>query len=175
MVLTVGFSTLIYSCKDDSSSNDQTNTNDPTGIITWDDVNFTVTKGIIEEYGIIEDGIYNFDLTLFTDGVTYDGNEGEWSGKGSILYFEMYSPDSTDLANGTYTFDFNDEKPFTMSDGVALYEYIPAADSVIKEAAITAGSVVVSKSNNQYVITLDCTSQTGKKITGEYKGDLFRY
>jgi hypothetical protein len=174
MFLTIAVATLIYSCQDDKmdSGNNQPDSN---GVISYDDLSFTVTQGIIEEYGETSEGSYNFDLTLFTEDLVYDWNINDFRGQGSLIYFEAYSADSMDFSQGTYTFKVDGNEPFDISDGLVLYSYIPAADSLIREGDITSGGFSIQKNGDEYTIQVDCNTAAGDPIKGQYVGSLQRF
>lgn len=174
MLFTIAAATLVYSCKDDSGgSNDQQP--NASGIINFDDLSFTVTQGIIEEYGEFGENSYNFDITLFTENLTYDWNINDFRGEGSLIYFEAFTSDSTELAEGSYTFKLGGKDPFDIADGLILYKYIPVADSVVREKHIVSGGFTLKKYGDEYHIQIDCKTEDGNNINGEYKGSLQRF
>jgi hypothetical protein len=62
----------------------------------------------------------------------------------------------------------------TFDDGgyVINYDSENEGDVDDDEFEFTDGTISVSKSGNEYTITIDCTSENGKRITGFYKGTL---
>ena len=58
------------------------------------------------DYGVNSN---NLDLILLTDGINLnydaDNNPGTLSGRGYMLYLEMFSSDSTYISDGIYSYD----------------------------------------------------------------------
>ena len=59
---------LLVSCGNDEDSNNQT-----ANYFTFDGITYELKSGGIEDYGEVETGVYNFDITLITSEVNPGG------------------------------------------------------------------------------------------------------
>lgn len=115
----------------------------------------------------------NLDLNLITDGLTvhYDADNipDSISGSGYLLYFEMFSSDSTFLSAGTYTNDT------TLM--VNTYSYADITHVVNGEemgiSDIINGEIKVVRNGNQYTITGSAkNADDNTDITFSYQGAI---
>ena len=155
-------SVALVSCDEESTEKENS--------FKYDGKTYKIANGYLENFGLIETS-YNLDLILMTSGITYNSASGEPSGEGSYLYFEMFSSSSTQLNPGTYNFDY-----YTWNAGTFDYAEIGVNVNFATEAgtylSIVAGTVKVKLTDTKYEITIDCTLENNKKVTGYYKGTL---
>jgi|GEM_PF-2424687 len=149
--------------------NNQNDLNDKNNF-TYNSTNFEINNAYLEDYGNYGTQGTNFDLFLFTDGVTYDGNNNQFTGNGNGLYFEMFSSSSTGLATGTYTFDVDESgDPNTFDLGYIFIDY--DFDGLVGTlVSITAGTVTVTRNEASYDFTFTLTTTAGNQISGNYSG-----
>ncbi len=144
--------------------------------IVFGDKSFDLSWGLLEYFGKLEpnDEAYNFDLMLFSSGLEYVDSTEEISGKGSGIYFEMFSESATELVPGTYNLDTTsiNMKPFTFDFSGLSYNYDSATEDSEIELELKSGSVKIEKSGDEYEITIEAMGESGEKITGYYKGTL---
>lgn len=160
---------VIASCKKDNDD-DKVSVNS----FNYDGQEFELTQGILENYGTWSgDEAFNLDLTLLSSGFTIVDDQGyaEASGTGHGIYFEMYSSKSNELVPGEYVFDEDSYEAGTFEFGDFVMNY-SIEDETGEMVDITGGKVNVSKSGNEYEVSFDCTTETGKNITGSFKGSL---
>jgi hypothetical protein len=154
---------VLASCKKSDSG--------PSNNITYDGKANEITKGYLENYGIIADGMYNFDLTLVSKEITM--TQTDISGVGNAAYFEMISNSPTELAAGTYTFSASVSTSFTFDLAYVGLDYdIANASGTLP---IVGGTVVIKKDGANYDITINCVTASAKSITGNYTGTLIAY
>jgi hypothetical protein len=164
---------IFAGCKKDKKESSFSN------YVKYDSKMYPIDKGVLENYGQWEeDGAYNLDLTLFSEGITLLESGGEISGatgKGHGIYLEMYTSSPSQLDNGTYEYDYWSEEAGTFDYGWVTINY----DAAIKDAEIDqdieGGTVTVTKTGDTYEITINCTDEDGKSVTGYYKGTLKYY
>lgn len=143
--------------------------------LLYDGQEYYLDKGIIEFYGQYNESpaSYNFDVTLYSSGIDFDGEEP--TGQGHAIYWEMFSSSATDLVPGTYSFDVNETyNANTFDFGIAVFNF-DMTNQIGNEVPVTGGTVIIEKSGSTYTITADCNVAGNKKVTGYYKGSLTFY
>jgi hypothetical protein len=143
--------------------------------VTFDRKEFDLAWGLLDKYGKSNpvDNTYNIDLTLISSGLIYDETNGELTGKGSGIYFEIFSESPTELLEGTYEYAVEDAaKPFTFDNGGIAYNFDAEQEDSELEFEITNGTVEVKKYGETHEITIKCTGENGEIISGYYKGTL---
>ncbi|MFW5793493.1 MAG: hypothetical protein ACOCWC_04345 [Bacteroidota bacterium] len=166
-------SILFVGCdKDDDNTNKK-------NYLKIGDKEYDLSAGILLNYGLDDDNSwyygYNNDLLLYSPGLSLIEEDDDWdlTGKGHLVYFEMFSNSGNSLNNGDYTFSSTEPHPIgTFDVGEYIINYDPENDDYEEEVDIQDGKVSVSKSENEYSITINCTDENGIKITGFYKGTL---
>lgn len=171
-VALLAISIFIISCKDDEEP-------EKSNQMTIAGVEYELSYGVIENYGIWSSvEAHNFDVTLLSSGFTvHEVNEeiDSISGIGNGISFELFSSDSTDLAVGEYVYDANEEGnagTFIYAGAVTNYN-IETGEG--PEYDITGGKVTVNQNGSTYELSIDCTTDDNKTITGYYKGGLTMY
>lgn len=152
----------------------------PKNIVTYDGTDFEISSGLILNFGQLSTSQGNAQvLFLYSSGIKIHESGGKidsTSGNGHTVYFEIFSPASTILGDGEYTFDpyfTYKEKTFSNSYTVFNANY-STSEGEFHE--IFSGKVIVKKEGNDYIITFDCKEDlAGKQLTGFYKGALKVY
>lgn len=169
-------STLIISCSNDDDMGSDSNKN----YIKVGETVYELSTGAMENFGKYDNGIdkydgYNICLTLVSKGVSLSGDEdGEMviTGSGQIFYFDMYTSKGSSFDDRDYNFDgIPPTQIGTFNDGACWLSWDESEDGDWND--ITSGKVTVSKNGNE--ITINCTDENGKNITGFYKGPLIYY
>ncbi len=139
--------------------------------------NYNLKSGTIENYGESDDGTtYNFDIELYSEDINSIDDESSLTGLNiSSVYFELWSENSSNLADGTYTYDDNyGQNAFTFTDSEITIDYsFFAEDGTYYE--INSGEIEVSKNGSTYDITFEGTTSEGKDVSINYKGKLTAY
>lgn len=151
-------------------------------VIRFDGVKYGIAGGILENFGMANEvpASYNFDLTLYSDGIDYFEENNDFTGTGTLLYFEMFSSDENDLAPGTYIFDADSYAANTFDWGVIIVDInfedplktIKNKSAKIAGESIVDGTIKVSKSKSTYTITITATTDLEKQIKATYEGPL---
>ncbi len=150
----------------------------PNNYIKYDGEMYHIDKGILENYGQWDAGAYNLDLTLFSNEIKLIESQGEITGvtgTGNYIYFEMFTSSTTHLDNGTYQYNYTSEEAGTFDQGAIAINYNIEYETGEIMQEITDGTVKVSKNSDTYEITIDCTDEDGKSVTGYFKGTLTWY
>ncbi len=168
--------TLLLGCKKDDDNNSKTKNYFKVG-----DTEYDLSAGILENYGTDDNNSwhygFNTDLTLYSEGLTLQAEDDDWElvGEGHGIYFELFSTTGNALDTEDYVFTLTEPCPIgTFDDGGCTINYDSEQEenSDEEDFDFAGGTVSVSKSGNEYTITIDCTSENGKRITGFYKGTL---
>jgi len=145
-------SLLFTSCrKDDDDDNNDTNAFPQELVI--DGTRHELGFAFMESYADFGNNSHNLDLLLLTDDLTihYDASNypDSVSGNGHILYFELFSTDSTFLSAGTYGFDTNYAAGTYSSAFLA-----PVVNGEVSDPdQLQSGTVEVVLNDNVYTIT----------------------
>lgn len=158
---------------------DKNNEESLSNYVTYNGTKYAVDKGILENFGQFEEGgAYNLDLYLVSNGITFLESNNEItgvSGQGHGIYFEMYTSGPTQLDNGTYNYDYWSETASTFDYGWVNINYDASTNIAEIDQDIEGGTVVVTKTGDVYEITINCTDEDGKSVTGYFKGTLKLY
>lgn len=164
LVLSISFS----GCKKDDDDDVKVKKNH----LMYENVEYAMSHGFLDYWG--PDGSsYNFDITLFSSGISYDTVAEMVTGTGHYLWLQLWSSSASDLLPGTYTYDTTASSLInTFDEGMFAVNLNTATLQSDLELEISGGSVTVAKTGSTYELTIDLTATNGKKITGYYKGTL---
>lgn len=140
--------------------------------ILFNDAEYGLDKGFFQFFGKLDpsDTGFNFDVYLFSSGLTF--NDNQFSGSGNLIFFEMYSPVSSELATGTYTFDSNETGNSNTFDDSFFIINFDVANETGTLVDISGGTIKVTKTDTTYEFVIDLTTTDSKILTGFYKGIL---
>jgi hypothetical protein len=138
---------------------------------------YPLDQGFIHNYGMPEGATgYNFDVTIHSQGVSYNRDRHEFLGTGHLVFFQMFSSSATELSGGTYQFSTGDEAgaPFTFN--VANFgmgvDFTNETGTIV---SAVSGTVRVSGSGDHRTFDFECMTGTGEKITGHFNGWIPAY
>ncbi|TDE16625.1 hypothetical protein [Dyadobacter psychrotolerans] len=152
---------------------------DPADTVSYDGKSYDLAKGFMLDYGQLGTGQgHNIDLYLASSEIIIHEKAGmpdSTSGKGQLIFFEMFSSVPNSLAPGTYNFDaLQSAVASTFDFGETLFNanYQTGTGEIYR---IVSGKVIVEKNKDIYTITFECVDYLGKPIKGFYKGALKYY
>lgn len=164
---------IFASCTKDED--DDSNTPFPQELVL-DGTRYEWGTAFMEHYSDYGNNSENLDLFLITDGVTviYDADNypDSITGSGYMLYFEMFSSDSTFISDGTYTYD----STLTVNtyDGAFLGQVVNG--ELTNDNEIVNGEVKVVRDGSTYTITGSGKNATDNTdFTFSYQGALTLY
>lgn len=136
---------------------------------------YTLGSGFMEYYPDYGVNSENLDLFLLSDGVTIhfdsDNYPDSISGNGYLLYFEMFSADSTYLSNGTYVMDSTlTVNTFSSS---SLAQVVNGEVNSFDD--LNSGTVEVSRDDNVYTITGSGKDANNRDFSFKFKKALVIY
>lgn len=171
-LLFVAFVLTLSACSNDDDNPD---VNLQENFLKIGDTEYVLKAGSIEDFGLYQSGLYNFDITLITSTVTNVG--GEFVPQDQIIsgiYFELYTNTENDLSEGTYSkVDFEDI-------GHQTFEYAEIAEGVDASTEdetgtfteLIQGSIEVISNGPEYEFQFSGVDNLGQNISGYYKGSL---
>lgn len=165
---------VLFSCKKEKSDNN--NAASGMGTINFDGKTYTLNKAEGENYGMdpsLHEG-YNIDLVFVTDGILIQ-NDTVTSGSGFAIYFESFYPKDTQFDNGIYNYSdgTNGIYPlFSFSNNSDIFGGNFDTGATSWESFVDGSTYTIVKNENNYTITFNLTTNTGKKLTGTYTGAI---
>lgn len=165
-VLFLALGVISTSCnKDDDGGSSASNS------FTVDGTTYALTNAYKLAYNYPNaDGSDDIDIWLTTSDITSSGNQ-ELSGSGDVVYLDLNSSTTPELASGTYNYA-SERAAFALSDSYAgenIDVYTLSGDKLF---IVTGGSVEVSQNGNETRFEFNLTTADGKTITGNYQGTL---
>lgn len=132
---------------------------------------YPLFQGFIHNYGMPEGATgFNFDVTLFSEGVSYNRDLHEFRGKGHVLFFQFYSSSATELANGMY--QLNSGKTPSTLDVANFGMHMDFENETGTIVTGVSGSVKVSGSATSREFDFEFITGTGEMITGHFNRTL---
>ena len=158
------FNLVAVSCKSDDDNNSADN------VMTIDGEEFLIERGFLTEFGEEEEGVYDWDVDLFSDGFTINVNEQSASGIGGTIYLDLNTTSATGLVPGVYVFSETREA-FTWVDAEGSSNFnLSTGDGNFFEAV--SGTVTVSGTGNDQLIEANLVDINGNALTASYRGAL---
>lgn len=174
LLLSLGLVLALSSCKKEEDD-DTGGTTEFSQELVLDGTKYTLGTGFMEfypDYGVNSE---NLDLYFLSDGVTvhYDNDNypDSISGNGYMLYFEMFSSDSTFLSAGTYVMDTT--RTLNTFQSSALSPIVNGEATSFD--GLTAATVEVSRENNVYTITGSGKDASNRNFSFKFKKALVIY
>jgi len=167
---------LVSACKKDDDNDGANNSGDFPQELVLDGTRHGLGTAFMEFYPDYGVNSHNLDLILLSDGLTahYDADNypDSISGNGYMMYFEMFSADSTFLSAGTYSMDT------TLTVNTFQGAFVaPVSNGEINGSPeqLKTGSVEVSRSNNVYTITGSGKDADNKDFEFSYQAAITIY
>ena len=137
-----------------------------------------------------------WELRFMSEGLTFENSKGAYFGTGDRLTIEMatepiwvnddreyYLPEGTYTVRPNFSYDTTEALEPGISAGAFGYShptfpngtwYVRIEDDAYPgdQAAITEGTMTVSRTGEEYVITFEFVSDAGFAVTGTYEGTL---
>ena len=137
---------------------------------TYDGKAYSLSQGILTDYGDVTNGSRDYDISLFSAGLTVP-TEGDPVGTGNFVYLDLNSSSTTSFEPGTFTWD-EFRGPNKIVDAGLAIDFDFATSTESDAIFIKDGTVTVQKEGNTYTITFTLTTTDNKAVTGYYKGEL---
>lgn len=153
--------------------------NTPKSQFTYDGIEYELSQGVMENFGQWGNNMnYNMEIVLLSSGFTTHESNGEidsLSGTGHGIIFDLFTTDANKPAVGDYNYDAQGTgQAGTFAYGDAVINWNTQTETGT-EFEINGGKLTVVQSGDTYELNFSCTTDTGKTITGYYKGSLKYY
>jgi len=170
IAILIAVSATFTSCKKENNTNDG-GASTGSGEIEYLGKKYAVNYGYYELYGQFE-GIYNYQLYLFSDGVDIEKESG--FGNVIAIYFSTYLPP---LSEGTIPYYSDNVDPCPTFEAEVVLEYNLDTDSGIRLSYFADGELTISKSsdNNTYTIQFNCVVDDEESLSGNYTGKITEF
>jgi hypothetical protein len=172
LLLGLSLMLAVSACKKDEDDNDDTKPF-PQELVV-DGTRYEWGESFMEYYPDYGVNSENLDLFMFTDGITvhYDSDNlpDSISGNGYVLYFELFSADSTYLSAGTYTADS------TLAQGTYYSSFLaPVTNGELSgDEELNSATVEVVREDNVYTITGSGKDGMNRDFSFSYQGAIRR-
>lgn len=170
LFLSMALLLAVSACKKDEDDDDSTQPF-PQELVV-DGTRYELGTAFMEHYPDFGVNSENLDLFMLTDGVTVYYNNDNYpdsiSGNGYILYFEMFSADSTYLSAGTYVADT------TYGQGTFATAFLAPITNgeVDNDEQLNSATVEVARDNNTYTITGSGKDDMNRDFNFSYQGAI---
>lgn len=173
------FLTSLFITECSKDDNDTTETGIGTGTLTIKGVKYELVKGTIYKNMERISSPYNFDIDLVTSTTINQTLH--------LVALEMFTATNDDLQLGTYNCDTNETFPAGTFCGIICIDMNIVTEESSYGYMIKSGTVLVSKSDSEYELTMDLNgdkyeydpgvedfvmTESDVEITCYYKGSL---
>jgi hypothetical protein len=163
---------LLVACSNDDDNN---NGNPQNNVLRIADVEFELKAGVIEDFGLYEADLYNFDIVLINSNIIEVGGEPfpeEQFVTG--IYFELFTNSEDDLTTGTYNLVDSDEISNQTFEFAEIVENVDVTsnEETGQYTELVSGTLEVLSNAPVYEFEFSGIDSSGRNISGYYKGDL---
>lgn len=133
---------------------------------------YPLEQGFIHNFGMQEGASgYNFDVTIHSQGISYNRDRHEFQGTGHVVFFQMFSSSATELAKGTYQFNNGETSGAPSTFNVANFGMqVNFSEETGTIVSAVSGTVKVSGTGEYRTFDFDCVTATGEKVSGHFNG-----
>ena len=137
-----------------------------TGTVKYQGKSYTVKYGLYEYYGEFE-GIHNFELYLFSDGVDLDNEKG----RGTVIDLYFYS-NVPPLPTGTIPYYIGATINPPVFDARAGLDYNLETQDGIAFNGFDYGELTITRNGDNYTIQFTLQTDDGETVSGQYSGKV---
>lgn len=160
LILIVSFGFLI-SCEEDSG---------PKNYFKYNGKTYKLNRGFYVNWGSNDNGSYDFDIYFISPSIEVDPVNEEFSGVGELMYLDLNTSSEFGFVGGTYTYS-EERLAFTFIGGVVGIDIdMSTEQGTLLE--IDGGTIEITVNNDDPLIEFTLTTESGKTVTGKFKGDL---
>ena len=168
-LLVLAFISLtIISCnKDDDGDSGSSSSN----FLKVGNKEYKLKAGVIEDYGSVSTGVFNFDVSLTTSSLTTVGGQVLPTDEiFSGIYFELYTSNENNLEKGVYNFSTSGAANTFEYGDIIIDATLGENEPIYYE--ISSGSFDVMDNGNTYNLKFQGQTADGQNFSGAYKGSL---
>lgn len=139
----------------------------------YDGTEYSLTKGELLFYGVYGGISNNFEMDLFTDGISWSDADTAYIGTGNYVYLDFYSASATSPVgdypiNATPTANSVDYAEFSVGN-------LTTGALTLSASAVSGNVKIEEPTTGVYKVTFNIVDDSGKTITGTYTGALDYY
>ena len=164
-ILSLSF--LAISCSDDDSDSAPVVNN----VMEIGGQQFDIDSALLESYGENEDGSYDWDVSFYTEGFSFNSETEEYVGTGAALILDLNTNSAGGLVPGIYAY----------STERAAFKWVFAASGTNVDTAnesgdflyYNQGTVTITGTGEDQIITVDLLTESGEtNTTATYQGSF---
>ena len=164
-ILSLSF--LAISCSDDDSDSAPVVNN----VMEIGAQQFDIDSALLESYGENEDGSYDWDVSFYTEGFSFNSETEEYVGTGAALILDLNTNSAGGLVPGAYAY----------STERAAFKWVFAGSGTNIDTAnesgdflfYNQGTVTITGTGEDQIITVDLLTESGEtNTTATYKGSF---
>ena len=140
---------------------------------TYDGTDYELTNGYYNNLGAVGGGNYDWDVILSSKEVTINASN-QLVGTGEYIYLDLNANSAENLVPGTYNWA-NQRDAFTLVAGSEITVDYNTATFQGTRDSLTGGTVTVAVDGSETTITFTLNTQSGKTVSGQWKGELVDY
>jgi len=163
---------IISGCNNDDDNNTTVQQN---SFLKIGDNEYELKAGLIEDYGLYEPGLYNFDITLISSNVVeVDGEPFPEDQIVNAIYFELFTDSQTDLSTGVYSLvDFQNigNQTFELCE-ISENVDVNSVEETGTFTGLVSGTLEVVANGPEYEFQFSGVDNLGQDISGSYQGNL---
>jgi hypothetical protein len=168
LALTVGFT----SC---SSDDDNGGGASSESFLRVNGTDYDLKSGIIVNYGEEDEGVFNFDVSLYTENFNASNPLNPFGDNSfSEVYFELFTSNQSTLETGTYNYSSSFGTTNTFSFGDVDLDCSGSFFDVdcSQEFSIVGGTFTVNSNGNRFDLEFSVSLAGGGSAEGKYVGTL---
>lgn len=174
LIITLTFSVGILLVFDSCKKEDETNNDGgPTGSgeIEYRSKKYAINHAYYEYYGEFE-GIHNYQLYLFSDGVDIENESG--FGNAAAIYFSTYT---SPLPAGTIPYYSDSVDPVPAVEAEVVLGYDLDTENGIRITSFEEGQLTMTKSSdgNSYAVQFSFTTADDEVLSGNFTGKIIEF
>jgi len=133
---------------------------------------YDIDSALLESYGENEDGSYDWDVSFYTEGFSYDSETGEFVGTGAALLLDLNTNSAGGLVPGIYTYS-PERAEFKWVFAASGTNIDTANDSGDFIYSYSQGTVTITGTDDDQTITVDLSTEDGETTaTATYQGSF---
>lgn len=140
---------------------------------TYDGTDYELVNGYYNNLGSVGSGNYDWDVILSSKDVVINSG-GRLEGVGEYIYLDLNANSSENLLPGTYNWA-NQRDAFTLVPGSEVTVAYNIATFAGTRDRVTGGTVTVAVDGAETTITFNLTMESGKTVSGQWRGELVDY
>ena len=168
VVVALVMSIAAISCSDDDSDSAVVVNN----VMELAGQQYDIDSALLESYGENEDGSYDWDVSFYTEGFSFNSETEEYVGTGAALILDLNTDSAGGLVPGIYRYS-PERAAFKWVFALSGTNVDTADDSAGDFLTYNQGTVTITGTGEDQIITVDILTESGEtNTTATYKGSF---